>query len=262
MTATCTPTTQKPLVSAMMQTPQGDCWMVPPPLSFQGRSESFEYSEFMRNHPHGSSCSDPDGLVNVLEQVSELTLGHPNQDFTVFPLHTPVRESGRNLRAVPCGSPPPLASVRPSSFVSRHKRRPSFDFTPEFNIGRRDAVLRPKRIRRSSITSKIHDAPRLPSSPDLSVAGEIHHEPCFSPVHQQSTVRVSVELSDDFPTSTHSSNMPMIGWSLTAPPPPMPMIGSPMMDQNRASTFSALKPPTSQVLKMRKNDSAWAAYHN
>jgi hypothetical protein len=301
---TATPTTEKPLVA--FQTPQEETvpWLSPPPLA---PSRASAYSiEFMSmpvyQHREGANPQEtipwlsppplPQGralrygtesmsmpghqrgdevdLVEVLEQVSEMTLERPvlrdkaSQD---NPLKTPLQESrpifnggGAEVLLPP---PPPLSLALSSSGALRHKRQSSHQLTPlgsELDLtspqNQRGAMIRPKRYRSSSIVSKMDTCPMLPTSPDLSEAGEIRHEPCFSPVHQRSMAHLPTPSRPmEPPASIPGASVK----ALRKPPPTpilMPLFGSPNMDTPRNVSASIIHP-----LKMRRVNSSYAFPH-
>jgi hypothetical protein len=306
---TATPTTEKPLVA--FQTPQGTLpWLSPPPLP-QSRASGGYSIEFMsmplyqhrgeadpqgagpwlspaplsqrrasRNSTESMSIpghqrGDEADLVDVLEQVSGMTLERPvlrekaSQD---YPLRTPLQESrllftgGGAETLVPPPPPLPLA-ISSSATVAltpalRHKRQSSYHFTPvgsESDLispqNQRVAMIRPKRYRSGSIVSKMDTCPLLPTSPDLSEAGEIRHEPCYSPVYHSSMAHLPIPSVPREPLTSLTSATA----EASRPPPPapilMPLFGSPSMDRRKVST-SIIHP-----LKMRKVNSTYAFSH-
>jgi hypothetical protein len=305
---TATPTTEKPLVA--FQTPQGTLpwlsppplpqsrasgnsiefmsmplyqhrgeagpqgtipWLSPPPLSHSRASMYSTESMAIPGHQHGDEAD----LVDVLEQVSGMTLERPvprdkaSQD---YPLRMPFQESrllftgGGAEPLVPPPPPLPPAISSPATVVLtpalRHKRQSSHHFTPVGSgsdlispQNQRVAMIRPKRYRSSSIVSKMDTCPLLPTSPDLSEAGEIRHEPCFSPVYQSSMAHLPIpSIPREIPTSTTSATA-----KASRPPPPspilMPLFGSPNIDTRKVSA-SIIHP-----LKMRKVNSTYAFPH-
>jgi hypothetical protein len=269
-----TPTTQK-----NRRTPQQGGG--PPPVSCRTHSESFDYSMELNMSYQRASCAESN-MDDVSEQVSEMTLDPTlvKDQEEPFSLQTPVTES--SLTSAASGicaplPPPPFAMASSSGDHSSRHKRPSFHFTPP--IGRddnRSTAIRPKRYRSNSFTikSKIHNAPRLPSSPDLSEAGEVHHEPCFSPVHQESMARIpTLVLAFPPPQEQHAA---VINGALPPPqeqqvalakgvhsfslPPPMPLFGSPVtMDPSNNDTKSLETSP--HLLQMRKVEFGWGFPH-
>jgi hypothetical protein len=273
---TAKPTTEKPL--AAFQTPQGTTvpWLSLLPFPVRGQSQASGHSiEFMSMPVHQRDAETD--LVGVLEQVAEMTLGRPvlqdkaSQDYS---LRTPLQESrlmftgGIAESHVPPPPPPPLLLAISSSAADsltpslRQKRRSSHQCTPvgsELDLtspqNQRVALIGPKRYRsNSSIVRKMHTCPLLPTSPDLSEAGEIRHEPCFSPVYQSSTAHIptpSVPMEPPLASITSASTAK----APPPPPPPMPLFGSPSIDARKVSA-SGIHP-----LKMRKADSIYAFPH-
>jgi hypothetical protein len=206
----------------------------------------------------------------LLEQVSGLTLERPvlqektSQDYS---LRTPLQDSRLLFTGFPpLPFPPTISSSTADSLTPalRYKRRSSHQCTPvesELDLtspkNQRVAMIRPKRYRSNcSIVNKVQTCPLLPTSPDLSEAGEIRHEPCFSPVFQSSTAHLPTPSGPMLPlaSSTTVKEAPP-----PPPPPPMPLFGSPNMDKRKvaSSDISPLK------IKMRKADSTptWAFPH-
>ena len=296
---TVTPTTEKPLVA--FQTPHGTMpWLSPPPLP---QSRALGYSIEFMSIPHSQHRgeADPEGtvpwlsppplpqsrasrystdesmsmpdeadLVDVLEQVSGMTLERPvlrDKSTQDYPLRTPFQESrllftggGTEPRITP--PLPPTMSSSATVALTPALRQSSHHFTPvrsESDLispqNQRVAMIRPKRYRSSSIVSKMDTCPLLPTSPDLSEAGEIRHEPCFSPVYQSSTAHLPIPSVPREPLTSITSAAAKA--SRPSPPAPilMPLFGSPNMDTRKvsASTF--------HPLKMRKLNSTHAFPH-
>jgi hypothetical protein len=242
-------------------------WLSPPPLP-QSRDSRYGTESMSMSMPVHQRGDEVD-LVDVLEQVSGMTLERPvlrNNASQDHPLETPLQESRLLFTgdgAKPLVPPPkPLSLASSSATILRHKRQSSHQFTPlesELDLtspqNQREAMIRPKRYRSSSIVSKMDTCPLLPTSPDLSEAGEIRHEPCFSPVHQRSMVylptpSVPMEPLASGPTATAKA-------SRKPPPTPilMPLFGSPNMDAQNVSA-SVIHP-----LKMRRVSSTYAFPH-
>jgi hypothetical protein len=184
-----------------------------------------------------------------------------------YSLRTPLQDSRLTFPGFPPLQFPPAKSSSTADSLTpalRYKRRSSDQCTPiESDLdltslkSQRGATIRPKRFRiNSSIVSKVQTCPLLPTSPDLSEAGEIRHEPCFSPVCQRSTAHLPTTSVPMLPlvSSTTAEEAPP-----PASPPPMPLFGSPNMDRRKASSsgISPLK------IKMRNADfiPTWAFPH-
>jgi hypothetical protein len=249
--------------------PQGTVpWLSPPPLP-QSRASGYS-TEFM-SMPGRQRGSEAD-LVDVLEQVSGMTLERPvlqNKVSQDYVLGTPLQESrllftgggAEPLVPPPPPFPPAISSSAAGSLTPalRHKRQSSHHFTPvgsELDLTsprKRVAMIRPKRYRSNSIVSKMHTCPLLPTSPDLSEAGEIRHEPCFSPVYQSSMAHL--------PTSSVPMEASITSTTVNASPPPppqpilMPLFGSPSMDTKKVAAIGM------HPLKMRKANSTWRFPH-
>jgi len=224
---TATPKLQAP--QEALQTPPA----FPPRCQVHERSQSFELIEFMH---HQRQESD---LVEVLEQVSEMTI-EPKSSATDTP-QAPDGLGPRSLAFAQARLEENHDSGRP-----QHKRKPSMQFTPEdrtSSIHLRNYHLpsmRRKKTRSNSFL--VRNAPRLPASPDLSVAEEgrrlQRHPPMFS---------------SEYASTVEEERLPD---RLAAPclealsPPPMPMIGSPMMGESPTVQMSG-----PAMLKMRKADS-------
>jgi hypothetical protein len=253
--------------------PQGTVpWLSPPPLP-QSRASRYSTDESM-SMP-GDQRGDEADLVDVLEQVSGMTLEGPvvrNKASQNYPLRTPFQESrllftgggAESLIPAPPPLPPALSSSAAVALTPalRHKRQSSHHFTPvDSEAGlispqyQRVAMIRPKRYRSSSIVSKMDTCPLLPTSPDLSEAGEIRHEPCFSPVYQSSMAHLPIPSVPREPLTSITSATA----KASRPPPPapilMPLFGSPNMDKRKVSA-SIIHP-----LKMRKVNSTYAFPH-
>ena len=228
---TATPKLQPP--QEALQTPPA--FPLPAPPRVHGRSRSFELIESMHRQRQESD------LVKVLEQVSEMSI---EQESSI--VETPHAPDLNHRNPELCQ--PALEEIQ-NGGRPQHKRKPSMQCTPEdctSSIHLRNYHLpsmRRKKTRSNSFL--VRNAPRLPASPDLSVAEEgrrlQRHPPVFSPdeINNSADERLPDRLETAAPCLETSA----------ASAPPLPMIGSPLMGER-----ATVQMKQRAMLKMRKAD--------
>jgi hypothetical protein len=174
------------------------------------------------------------GLIELLEQVSELSLYTDLMQASSMhtkTLQTPQVRPRLNPRILPCGG---------STYTTpQNKRKPHLPFTPTSQLTSHTSTR--KKVRSNSFL--LSNAPRLPSSPELSCEREVVHEPHFSPVFRATRVHSTL------PSLNPTAETPHLHRRETRelpPPPPMPMFGSSPPPTERKISPS--------LLKMRKAD--------